>query len=268
LFKDQNVRAKRKKKTKMGRPLFSQTYTTAPIVRTEPEPSVSPYQKWTYWNPFDPDSDEFLENDPVYEAFIVLPSSPDLEPQRDIVLVPDASDSSPSPEGSVGDRRSPMAEGSDDPIQMFSDALPDNMNDYWGPTVARPPMSGFRSFDLRSYRQRSATITVFPPQPPTPPPQNTSDSLPRTSNITPIPIPPRPAISTTPQSGFSPSTPPPQMISPSPPPSTSPRILTWTRGPPSSPSPPHPSGPLTNPNARMSLTHITPIVIRVRDVVI
>jgi len=53
----------------MGRPLFSHQYQT-PAVRVEPEQPPT-YEKWTYWNAFDPDSDEFFESeDAVYEAFI------------------------------------------------------------------------------------------------------------------------------------------------------------------------------------------------------
>ncbi|EMD39263.1 hypothetical protein CERSUDRAFT_122685 [Gelatoporia subvermispora B] len=53
----------------MGLPLFSQRYQT-PDVRVEPEPTPA-CEKWTHWNAFDPDSDEFFESeDAVYEAFI------------------------------------------------------------------------------------------------------------------------------------------------------------------------------------------------------
>lgn len=64
----------------MGRPLFSHHQT--PAVRVEPEQPHPPCEKWTYWNAFDPDSDEFFDrDDAVYEAFvphdgIVLPHSP------------------------------------------------------------------------------------------------------------------------------------------------------------------------------------------------
>lgn len=55
----------------MGRPLYSQSFQ-APIVRVEPEPEAYPApEKWSYWNRFDPDADEFFENDDaVYEAVI------------------------------------------------------------------------------------------------------------------------------------------------------------------------------------------------------
>ncbi|OCH91517.1 hypothetical protein OBBRIDRAFT_792229 [Obba rivulosa] len=65
----------------MGRPLFSHQYQT-PAVRVEPEQPPT-YEKWTYWNAFDPDSDEFFESeDAVYEAF-VDPSQLPLQDQED-----------------------------------------------------------------------------------------------------------------------------------------------------------------------------------------
>ncbi|KAL6300907.1 hypothetical protein BKA93DRAFT_752418 [Sparassis latifolia] len=68
----------------MGRPLFSSTHIPAVRVETEHEPEPAPahpaYEKWSYWKPFDPDADEFFENDDaVYEAFIdpaQLPPAP------------------------------------------------------------------------------------------------------------------------------------------------------------------------------------------------
>jgi len=56
----------------MGRPLFSQSPSVA--VRVEPvvvtPPAEQPVcERWTYWNPFDPDSEEFFSNE-VYEAFV------------------------------------------------------------------------------------------------------------------------------------------------------------------------------------------------------
>jgi hypothetical protein len=256
---------KRRKKKSMGQPLFSQSYLSAPAVRTEPEPSIPPYEKWSYWNPFDPDSDEFVENDPVYEAFIVLPPSPEPDPddQRDVVFVPD-SESSSSSDSSPNERRSPMAVGTDDPAQMFADALINT--DLWGQRPALSPPSnvlytpGFVPQDTqtrvfaRGNRPRSATITVLPLS--TSPPR---DNLHRVSNRA------SNAANTSASQGtpVRPSTPPNQMMTPSPVPSASPHILTW----PSFASP-SPAGPLTNPNARMSLAHIPPTFFGVRDVVI
>lgn len=54
----------------MGRALFSLAYAAPePAVRTEPEPEVEPYGRWSSRNRFDPDSDEFFQ-DAEYEAFI------------------------------------------------------------------------------------------------------------------------------------------------------------------------------------------------------
>ena len=53
----------------MGRPLFSRHQT--PAVRVEPEQPQPACEKWTYWNAFDPDSEEFFKrDDAVYEAFV------------------------------------------------------------------------------------------------------------------------------------------------------------------------------------------------------
>jgi hypothetical protein len=125
----------------MGRPLFSASYST-PAVRTEPEkapPSIH-FEKWTHWNAFDPDSDEFFErDDAVYEAFLdpanVLPSTEDRteggaeapEPERlDAIIARELEDSrgysSASSEGTISGRGSPMAVGSDDPAGMIVDA--------------------------------------------------------------------------------------------------------------------------------------------------
>lgn len=46
----------------MGRPLFSTVNVETPAVRVEPESAQPACERWTYWNPFDPDSDEFFEN--------------------------------------------------------------------------------------------------------------------------------------------------------------------------------------------------------------
>src|ERR1700722_2256669 len=269
----------------MGRPLFSQSYLSEPVVRTEPEPSVPPYEKWSYWNPFDPDSDEFFTN-PVYAAFISLPPSPGPEDhQTDIPLISEPPHTPISTETTLTDRRMVLRSGI--PMMFTADSQ------YWDQALPRqvpstafshhspppdmlytpsfiPPDPETRIPETRvSVRGRSATITIFRPQPlsPASPPQNFVDNLPRTSNITPIPIPTRTVVpnTPTPQPGFLPSTPPSQMISPSPAPSVSPRILSWPTRAPLTPSP---SGPLTNPNARMSLAHIAPAPIPVSDFVV
>ena len=83
----------------MGRPLFSHHQT--PAVRVEPEQPQPVCEKWTYWNAFDPDSEEFFKrDDAVYEAFvaddgIVLPHSPT------VIEAPSVSSSEASSSGRV-----------------------------------------------------------------------------------------------------------------------------------------------------------------------
>lgn len=104
----------------MGRALFSQNYTSAPAVRTEPEPTVDPFTKWSKWNAFDPDSDEFFDN-AVDELFIDTEEY--RQEQERISLLPDGGTGSPvSSESSGSDRGSPMAVGSDDPAVLIADA--------------------------------------------------------------------------------------------------------------------------------------------------
>jgi len=111
----------------MGRSLFSQSYsTTTPAVRIEPEPAVDPCEKYSLWNRFDPDSDDFFQ-DAEYEAFID-PVQYQLErDQEELVAVAradtatedlESSESSSSDRGS--DRGSPMAVGSDDPTILIA----------------------------------------------------------------------------------------------------------------------------------------------------
>jgi hypothetical protein len=98
----------------MGRAVYSSAYTAsvpAVAVRTEPEPNVDMVvERWSSWNHFDPDSDEFFQ-DAEFEAFI----SPDeLRAQQSeatpliidrIAEISDSSDSS--------DQESDTAEGSE-----------------------------------------------------------------------------------------------------------------------------------------------------------
>jgi hypothetical protein len=271
----------------MGRPFYSQTYISEPAVRTESPPTIPPYEKWTYWNAFDPDSEEFFENDPVCEAFI--DHHPANEDGRLMVHILEESESSASSEGSVSEQGSPMAVGSDDPARMLGATY----QEYWAlqrqPSASSPvDVPSMRTDNPSQYpssfsvtpefesrvlgsgnRQRSATVVVLPQRRLSTPLQNSIDNLPRTSNITPITIPSRPSISNTPAPlpYDLPSTPPSQTVLPNQ--MTTPRILTWaSRAPTTAGSPSLPGGPLTNPSARMALAHITPSLIRVRDVII
>ncbi|KAI0681853.1 hypothetical protein C8T65DRAFT_714304 [Cerioporus squamosus] len=90
----------------MGRPLYSSS--RQPAVRVEPEPQHPAIEKWTYWNAFDPDSDEFFENDDaVYEAFIDPADRIQIPADRSIPTVVEVDVSSPSEASSSG-RGSPM----------------------------------------------------------------------------------------------------------------------------------------------------------------
>ncbi|KAH9951214.1 hypothetical protein B0H21DRAFT_720123 [Amylocystis lapponica] len=92
----------------MGRPLFSISH--APHVRVEPEPVYPVPEKWSYWKPFDPDADEFFENDDaVYEAFIDPTQLPlhDHGSEHSVAMVVENSSSSSSSSSSSG-RGSPM----------------------------------------------------------------------------------------------------------------------------------------------------------------
>ncbi|CCM02521.1 uncharacterized protein FIBRA_04623 [Fibroporia radiculosa] len=110
----------------MGRPLFSQTHR-APAVRIEPEQSLPACEKWSYWNAFDPDSDEFFERgDAVYEAF-VDPAHASAEIGAQIALAPptliDVSTSSSSSEGSSSGRQSPADDREDLSVEEIDLAL-------------------------------------------------------------------------------------------------------------------------------------------------
>jgi len=288
----------------MGRPLFSQSYRSKPAVRTEPDSGYLSYNRWNHWDAFDPDSEEFFANDPVYEAFIDPSINPISGEEEEQTLVVEESISSGSSEGSVSDRGSPMAVGSDDPVRMLAEAYPSV--DWEQRFVQTPPISADARpatrwqptryaprFNANAYQQgafargsrpRSATVTVIPQRAPPAASQrgfatSPTDNLPRTSDITPIFAPRAPAANLarspeTAQQPFIPVTPPSQraplgQTTPSPPPTVTPRILSWSSRPPMSPgSPPQSNSPLTNPSARMSLAHIAPALLRVRDVVI
>lgn len=111
----------------MGRFLFS--HSTVPPVRIQqPETAVDLCEKWSMWNRFDPDSEDFFQ-DAEYEAFID-PAQYQRE-QEELVAVAQtdaATEISDSSDGS-SDHGSPMAVGSDDPAILIA-------------TYANPPWSG------------------------------------------------------------------------------------------------------------------------------
>lgn len=244
----------------MGRPLFSQAYNTAPAVRVEPEQPL-PYERWSYWNPFDPDSEEFFadaEDERVCPTEgVVRGASPVLE----------EAGSSSSSEASMSGRGTPTQEEDGLSVEEVElqyrrraldsavrEASVRNIVTSFSPqddgqtyrAVARPQTSYVRT----SYREipqwEHPTRSPSPVEMPLPRTEVVSDLVVMTSaRSNPIPIPARP---TTPQD----DTPTYSYGSPSPPPSVTPRLYTWT----ALQSLASPSSPLPNRGARRSLAHI------------
>jgi len=301
----------------MGRALFSQTYVQ-PAVRTEPEPSADPYEKWSEWNAFDPDSDEFFR-DAEREVFL---DTDEYKREREHLSVTVEGAGSPiSSESSPSDTGSPMAVGSDDPTVLMANAYSSDWEHRFlivGPGEAEWQRSREERHEIIGYprvtslfnprtprrpdaesgeqvvrpgrfaRRRAATVTAPPTLLPPSSLRNSTtatefddgatglrshnrSSLRRTVNITPINIPIEPST----PGPLSPSTPPDHfhfrtqtIFTPSPPPTVTPRIYTWNNPTPTSPTSPTTSrstgGPLTNPNARMSLARISIAPARVR----
>ncbi|KAF9006164.1 hypothetical protein BDQ17DRAFT_1352880 [Cyathus striatus] len=102
----------------MGRALFSHSYPSAPVVRTEPEPVVDRCERWSVTNPFDPDSDEFFSN-AEYEAFIDPVQFASQQSQGESLVVVDGPSDTSSSENSPTDAVSPMAIGPDDPAVLL-----------------------------------------------------------------------------------------------------------------------------------------------------
>ncbi|THH30097.1 hypothetical protein EUX98_g4098 [Antrodiella citrinella] len=221
----------------MGRPLYSSISTAAATsaptppdvtIRTVPDavPDVPEVHKWSYWNAFDPDADDFFNGpNAVYEAF-VDPSS--LPPLREEIALEEAGDVMtvlgragqmerwPSPlsteDGTSGrTTRSPYPfesdEDSEDEVITASDA----------------------SLPSRPVIRRVLTPVLVPEE---------------VEEDRPITPPPRP------------NTPPavanPILYTPSPPPTVTPRLFTWA------PRNVIPASPLPNRSARMSVGHLSP----------
>lgn len=227
----------------MGRTVFSQAYTAAPAVRLEPEPKVDICEKWSAWNRFDPDSEEFFRG-AEYEAF-VDPAQLARE-QAEMAALAAAegnSETSDSTESSVSDQGSPMAVGSDDPAILIAGAYSNHAlweedmdvvsptETEWRPTSADsstiytssniPPMFNSRSppsdrsgipafIPPASFRELTPGIEVESSQSNGSP---RSPTIRRTVNITPITISrgqiDPAARSPSPDSSAPPSTPPP-----------------------------------------------------------
>lgn len=261
----------------MGRALFSSVYCSAPAVATPTPFADTPYEKmyekWSIFNQFDPDSDDFFE-DAQYEAFITDEQEQEQE-QSDVGNTPAL-----SRESSMEDRSSPMAVGSDDPAAMLADAIDSGE---WDPSlsgaaidadadvenehqwrrvgdlpiwaiantrfVSDPPTSSLPPFLPPSSLRNSTTASDLDDDEPATPPR-------RSVTIAPITIPNEPS-SSSPVTPDGPLTPPNvtfslSSLTPSPAPSVTPRVYRWT----ASPSQHESSGPLTNPSARMSHARI------------
>ncbi|KIJ20977.1 hypothetical protein PAXINDRAFT_178498 [Paxillus involutus ATCC 200175] len=276
----------------MGRPLFSKAFQTAPAVR-EPEPPL-PYEKWSYLNAFDPDSDEFFDDEhAVYEDFIdpghLAIEEEEEEEERDMLVV--RMDNASPISTQISDRDTPLHTGTEDltrrlindfrdlrqmedsefdpavrvrlaartfPAELRWESLPSDVTES-GRTSHRRPSSasvnrGFISY--HDYAQRMERVPVPTPSAPIPVPVMRSR---RSASIDERALP-------------SPSTPPARQtpvahLSMSPPPSSTPRIYSWARNPSYSASPPTGS-PFTNIHARTSYTHLSPALIRIRDVAV
>lgn len=114
----------------MGRALFSQKYITTPAVRENPEPVVDICEKWSVWNQFDPDSEDFFK-DAQLEHFVDGPITIPTEEAEDepphVAILESVTDSSSSPsatsnDDSLSDNDSPMAVGADDPAALLAGA--------------------------------------------------------------------------------------------------------------------------------------------------
>ncbi|KZT07301.1 uncharacterized protein LAESUDRAFT_725215 [Laetiporus sulphureus 93-53] len=283
----------------MGRPLFSQCYQT-PAVRVEPEQHQPTFERWTYLNAFDPDSDEFFGDDAVYEAF-VDPAQPGTGGDGEEREQPPALEtySSSSSEASSSGRGSPTSDISPEEINQTVLERVTIQRDRttvahrsMPPYLVVPPRHSIRDAPL-AYREVAARASPYRPGEMASQHTNTYQSTtarhrqfgerappsPSTSSSSaPIPIPdsPRRGMAAPSHSPADPPSTPPSrspfsMESPSPAPSVTPRLYSW---PPrnavsSYPVSPAPSGPLPNRNARMSVAHIpsSPALVPVSRVV-
>ncbi|KAI0738476.1 hypothetical protein C8Q80DRAFT_1124660 [Daedaleopsis nitida] len=262
----------------MGRPLFS---ARSPAVRVEPEPQQPTYEKWTYWNAFDPDSDEFFENDDaVYEAFI--------DPADRIQLPADRAQPSAVVDVDVSSSSEASSSGRGTPMEVVDADAPDTASEARREILRA---SGMRALDDPSPRNAVLDAEIeagrdLPsqervlyylslmenmenpqgrerrnqqePRPTVRERIPTYLDLPQEESRTPspepvalsraIPIPSTPARPSTPPAQNTPL-----FASPSPPPSVTPRLYSWSS---LAPAPGVPGSPLTNRGARMSVAHI------------
>ncbi|KAJ6498310.1 hypothetical protein DFH09DRAFT_1376125 [Mycena vulgaris] len=257
----------------MGRALYSQTYgIKAPAVHVEPEATPCP-EKWSIYNRFDPDSDEFFA-DAEYEAF--MDQEHDGVGVHVAVASDSASDDTSDDSDSVGGRDSPPVRMTAIWDRMLDDeavaaatyqAVPEDqlLLDIPGYTRA-DDFVPIRVFDDHP-RAVSVSVSVS-----TSPPLHPPSALRNSTTATDLALARAPSPSDSLSEPASPRTPPPvhahlQLLTPSPAPTVTPRIYMWGAGgptrthAPASPGSPsvrhtHSAGPLTNPSARQSLARL------------
>lgn len=187
----------------MGRALFSQNYSSVPVpaVHEEPDPANSalnvPCEKWSVWNQFDPDSEDFFQ-DAQLERFIDGPVENSIEADNvseapHVVVLEDVRDDSSSPSSASSDdsndvfsddNDSPMAVGTDDPASLLAGAytpvdwqqrfLEAGSDPHYQSRPTRIPHRGPRRIgNSRQYTTnipdshlRSSTVSVFVPPAP------------------------------------------------------------------------------------------------------
>ena len=227
---------------------------TAPdvVIRAAPDsaPDHPEVSKWSYWNAFDPDADEFFDGpNAVYEAFVDPSTLPSL--REEIILeeesrearrmlrrlsadgfIPSAptssSSSSSSSEGTSSGRESPI------------DILPRR-------TLSERSVTPGAVSDAEPVQEASATTTsILPPEVL----RAISDNVPAEPDIDrPVTPPPRPSTPPSMMSSVSATTP--LVYSPSPPPTVTPRLFTWA------PHNAYPTSPLPNRSARTTTVHLS-----------
>ncbi|PSR78286.1 hypothetical protein PHLCEN_2v7482 [Hermanssonia centrifuga] len=276
----------------MGRPLFSQS-NSQPAVRVEPEQTHPAYPTWTYWNPFDPDSEDFFQDAeheyPIYTTGLIVQG--EQEDGRETPSVDGDNSSSEDTNSSYSNLPTVLSESAA-PAQPVDD----------GSTYRATDRTAFSASPSMSSRRRSTPISTGhatsyirtsyyveePPRSPSPPPQQrvqlrtTTDTV----YVSPIDIPSRPSTPPN-QSAYAYAT-------PSPAPTVTPRLYAWGgyrgRAPPStSPSAERdhhtsptasvshawsypvissPTSPLPNYSARMSVAHIPSATIPMHRIVV
>ncbi|KAI0766055.1 hypothetical protein BC629DRAFT_905626 [Irpex lacteus] len=278
----------------MGRPFFSSAAQTseAPAVRVETEPAQPACERWTYWNPFDPDSEEFF-SDAEDERIRTLdgPVAEAERPRR--MIFEDMNSSSSESDGTESGRETPVfVEGDDGPSVEELSPEEGRLARTTGMRILRPdderhtyranlPVRAPQPPPSFSFASRTATSFVRTPynreessprrsSSPQPQPQPQPHPIPRAEvAVEPI-LAPRPVSTPAPSAPITiparPSTPPSQAAwsfgTPSPAPSITPRLYTWR----TIPAVGSPGSPLPNRSARMSVTHISPSAITVQRV--